>query len=291
MAEPIPFTVEELYGFVTADLRGLNIDSLRVESRLFVNGRDIRDESWILPDKFARPLTVVDDALVQKFLGAPTERIRHYLVVQVVEWYGELVVSIFLRFTQVGGTLFSEAAYFLLPPLREEYHEVDDILPVPDMRTVMRLIAKATVATPALLGLSPFFVGQRILSGPRRWFDRRSILRRIRNSPMFDYGSATSVRESGMSGNYRRYFQKLDREMYVKLVQQRILDSITEFLDQRNIDTSDLKERQISIMNNGVIVSGGSIQAESLAVGAGARARAGQARKTPGQKAPPPGRS
>lgn len=292
VAEPIPFTVEELYDFVGADLRGLNIDGLGVESRLFVNGRDIRDESWILPDQFARPLTVVDDALVQKFLGAPTERIRHYLVVQVVEWYGELVVSIFLRFTQVGGTLFSEAAYFLLPPLREEYHEVDDILPVPDMRTVMRLIAKAAVATPALLGLSPFFVGQRILSGPRRWFERRSILRRIRNSPMFDYGSATSVRESGMSGNYRRYFQKLDREMYVKLVQQRILDSITEFLDQRNIDTSDLKERQISIMNNGVIVSGGSIQAESLAVGAGARARAGQARKTPGQKAPtPPGRS
>lgn len=103
---------------------------------------------------------------------------------------------------------------------------------------------------------------------------------------MFDYGSVTSVRQSGMSTNYRRYFQKLDREMYVKLVQQRILDLITEFLDKRNIDTSDLKERTTSIMNNGVIVSGGSIQTESMAVGVGARARVDRALKTLAQKAP-----
>jgi hypothetical protein len=76
--------------------------------------------------------------------------------------------------------------------------------------------------------------------------------------------------------------------MYVKLVQQRILDLVTEFLDKRNIDTSDLKERKTSIMNNGVIVSGGSIQAKSMAVGVGARALADQALKPLGQKTPTP---
>jgi hypothetical protein len=288
MAEPIPFEVEELYDFIATDLRELDIDGLQVENRLFVNGRDIRGESWILPDQFCRPLTLVDDAHVQHFLRAPSQEVRHYLAVQVMAWGGEVVVSIYLRFTQVGDTLFSEAAYFLLPPVREDYHEIDDMPPVPDAKAVMALIAKAAIATPALLVLSPVRVAQWISSGPRRRSERRSIHRRIRASLTFDYGSATSVRESGMSKNYSRYFQKLDREMYVKLVQQRILDLITEFLDKRNIDTSDLKERKTSIMNNGVIVSGGSIQAKSMAVGVGARALADQAFKTLRQNAPTP---
>jgi hypothetical protein len=42
VAEPIPFEVDELYDFVSTDLRGLDIAGLHVESRLFVNGRDIR---------------------------------------------------------------------------------------------------------------------------------------------------------------------------------------------------------------------------------------------------------
>ncbi|HJT03681.1 MAG TPA: hypothetical protein VJ757_08650 [Pseudonocardiaceae bacterium] len=286
LAEPVPFEVDELYNFISTDLRGLDIDGLRVENRLFVNGQDIRSESWILPNQFSRPLTTVDDALVQHFLRAPTQRIRHYLVIQIESWRGELVMSIFLRFTQVGATLFSEAAYCLLPPLREKYHEIDDIPPDSDARVIIQLMAKAVVTTPALLILAPIHVAQRIFSGPRRRLESRSIRRRIRTTPMFDYGSVTSVRQSGMSTNYRRYFQKLDREMYVKLVQQRILDLITEFLDKRNIDTSDLKERTTSIMNNGVIVSGGSIQTESMAVGVGARARVDRALKTLAQKAP-----
>jgi hypothetical protein len=288
VAEPIPFEPHELYDFVSTDLRELHIEGLHVENRLFINGRDIRDLSWILPDQFSRPLAAVDNAQVQHFLHAPTQRVRHYLVVQVLAWHGELVVSIFLRFTQVGATLFSEAAYFLLPPVREEYHEVDDMGPVPDAHAVIKLIAKAAVATPGLLVLSPVRVTQWMLSGPRRSLKRRSTLRRIRTSSTFDYGSAWSLRESGMSTEYSRYFQKLDREMYIKLTQQRILDLITEFLDKRNIDTSDLKERQSSIMNNGVIVSGGSIQAKNMAVGVGARARADQTLPTLGQMAPPP---
>lgn len=72
---------------------------------------------------------------------------------------------------------------------------------------------------------------------------------------------------------YRRYFQKLDKEMHLKILERQILDTIVRFLDARNIDTSDLKERQTTILNNGLVVSGsGSIQAESLAVGPQAQA-------------------
>jgi hypothetical protein len=286
--EPIPFEVEELYDEVTASLRGLDMAHLSTEDRLFVNGQDIRDQPWILPDRFARPLASVDPALVQQFLRTPTQRARHYLCVQLVDWQGELVLSIFLRFTQVGGNLFTEASYFFLPPLREQYHAVDDLRPMPDTQAAARLVVGACVATPFLLVLSPLLAGGRLLSRLGRWLERRSVRRRIKATPRFDYGAVTSVRQSGTSTDYRHYFQKLDKEMYVKIVEQRILNSIIDFLEQHNIDTSDLKERQTTIMNSGVILSGGSIQAESLAVGTGARARVGQVLKTVAKATPKP---
>ncbi len=62
----------------------------------------------------------------------------------------------------------------------------------------------------------------------------------------------------------------LDKEMYVKTIERQLLESIINFLDSKNIDTADLKKRQETILNNGVIVSGGTI--ESLAFGEKAKA-------------------
>ena len=49
-----------------------------------------------------------------------------------------------------------------------------------------------------------------------------------------------------------------------------------EFLNERNIDTSDLRQRQQYIMNAGVIVSGGGsvINQGAMSVGEGSRAKA-----------------
>jgi hypothetical protein len=61
--------------------------------------------------------------------------------------------------------------------------------------------------------------------------------------------------------------------MHLKILERQILDTIVRFLDARNIDTSDLKERQTTILNNGLLVSGsGTIHAESLAVGTNSQA-------------------
>ena len=84
---------------------------------------------------------------------------------------------------------------------------------------------------------------------------------------MFDYGASTSIRELAASNLYSHYFQKLDKEMYLKLIERQILDSIINFLDAHNIDTSDLRARQDTILNNGVIVTGGSVEAQNLTVG------------------------
>jgi hypothetical protein len=282
--QPMAFEVEELYSAVLETVRSLHIPTLRVEDRLFMNGRDVRGERWILPDDYARPLPWVDPAVVHEYLRAPTHRVRHYLTVQLVDWKGELVLSLFLRFNVVGGSLFVEGNYFLLPPVKEQYHAVDDFSAFPDLRALAREVALSALWAPFLLVLAPFEVVERLFARWTRWLERRATRRQIRNRPMFDYGAATTVRQEGMSGNFRHYFQKLDELMYIKLVQKKVFESAATFLDTRGIDTGELRERQSTILNSGVIITGGEIRAQSLAVGSGARAFAQALR--PGSHAP-----
>jgi hypothetical protein len=79
--------------------------------------------------------------------------------------------------------------------------------------------------------------------------------RLIKENPTFDYGAITSLREVASSNTYRSYFQRLDKEMYLKIIEHCLLEGIVNFVDARNIDTTDLKERQKFILNNGIIVS------------------------------------
>lgn len=270
--EPLPFQVEELYGYLTNAVGELELDGLSIEDKLYVNGQEIRDDQRFLSDPLERPNTQVDPSLINTFIENPTQAVRHYKSIQVVGWKGELVLSIFLRFSKTKQSLFAEASYLLLPPLREEYHKVDSIHPTPTLRTKIELLYQCVFTTPFLWAFSPVIVLSKILRSFGWWRQDRENKRIIKGNLTFDYGATTSIRESASSPAYRRYFQKLDKEMYLKIIERQILDSIIEFVDGKNIDTSDLKDRQTTILNNGVIVSGGSIKAESLAVGEKARA-------------------
>jgi hypothetical protein len=42
----------------------------------------------------------------------------------------------------------------------------------------------------------------------------------VQRNPAFNRGAASSLREDVSSGNYRRFFQKLDKEMHVKIVER-----------------------------------------------------------------------
>ena len=79
------------------------------------------------------------------------------------------------------------------------------------------------------------------------------------------------VREVAQSNRYRRYFQFADRDMYGKILDQEIFDAVRIFLAEHEIDTSDFEERQLAVLNYGVLVTGGRLEADSLAVGAQAQ--------------------
>ena len=47
--------------------------------------------------------------------------------------------------------------------------------------------------------------------------------------------------------------------MYFKIVERQLLEGIVSFLDSKNIDTTDLKERETLIINENVVNAGGDV--------------------------------
>ncbi len=61
-----------------------------------------------------------------------------------------------------------------------------------------------------------------------------------------------------------------------------MLEELVAFLDDQGIDTSDLRERSTTILNSGILVQGGDVRADSLAVGANAQATTTKTRQGQG---------
>jgi uncharacterized protein YybS (DUF2232 family) len=272
-AKPQDFDVVELYDYLNDSLMELNLEGMNIEDKVYVNGRDIRFDTRFLADPFDRPCSQIEPSLLRHFMSNPTRTIRHYRCIRIVDWSGELVLSIFFRLSKIGHNLFIEASYFLLTPLDNYYHKIDAMNLTPTWKQQLILLAESTFMFPFVW---VFSLGSMLfkISHPVRMFLRnRYIKHAINENLAFDYGATTSIREKSSSSTYDRYFQKLDKEMYIKIIERQILDKITIFLDSKEIDTSDFKQQKTEVFNNGVIISGGFITAENLAVGEGARAR------------------
>jgi hypothetical protein len=269
-----PFTVADLHGDVVAGIRALGWDEIRLEDRIFVPGTDIRDNRTFLPDPQGRPLSLVDDDVVARLMCDPRASARHYLRMSYHSWGDELIVSVFVCFVLHEQSLFIELSVSLLPPIKAAYHEIDDLMSPPTLRQLGRLAWRAVAQAPGLAMRSiPGVAGA--LLGPlaRARLERRQ-QREIREHRAFDYGAASSVRERASDSRYHRYFQRLDKERYHRVVEKRVLDTVADFLDARGIDISDVRERSTTILNNGIYVTGGaSFSAGSVAAGPGASAQ------------------
>ena len=67
----------------------------------------------------------------------------------------------------------------------------------------------------------------------------------------------------------------------MKIVEDNVFQAMVDFLDEHGIDTSRLVERQTTIQNNGVFVSGNAtVNATNIAAGKKAEAKSSTSHKT-----------
>jgi hypothetical protein len=269
-ALPKPFSVHEVYDCVKARLSELDLPGMEVTERVFVNGRDIRDDRRFLPDPRTAPVTSISTGLVRELMAKPEERARPYLTISMTGWQGDLVVTTFIRFLLSRSDLFVEAAHTVVPPLRAEFKAIDEQDPEMQPGEFFTLIGGGLISMiPRLFGSVSGIVHE-LGSDGRRERKRRRV------EEAGDYGALLSVREAAAASTWQRYFQVLDDARYVKVIEQRIFRSLVEFLDEHDIDTSSLVARSEMLVNNGVMVTGGgTVNAQAVAAGANAQASGG----------------
>lgn len=272
---PLDFQVSELYDYISDSIKNLEIGGLSIEDNLYINGQEIRDEKYFLSTPLMRPNTRIKDDYMNLFIEQPTHSIRHYRCVRITDWKAELILSIFFRFSKIGKFLFIEANYYLLTPLRSYYRQYDAIKSQPSNEDIRKLALESAFTTFALSIFATIFIPIYILNKLwqiwQKYTSKKNVKREIRANHTFNYGSINSLRERVSQEEYQRFFQKLDQEMYLKIIERKIVDGLSNFLDSKNINTSDFKQARETILNHGIMVSGGSIQAENLAVGKGAK--------------------
>lgn len=280
--EPKPFSALDVYDRVKSALHGLDLPGMELTDRLFINGRDIHGDRRFLPESGGPPVTSVSPDLMRNMLAAPEEWARPYLTITMTSWQGDLVMTTFIRFLVSGTDLFVEAAHNVVPPLRAEFKAIDERDPGPDGGEFFGLLGRTLLsAVPRLLGSVPSVIHEMGADGRREKKKRR-----VNESR--DYGALVSVRELAADTKWQRYFQIFDDERFVKVIEQRILRSLVEFLKERNVDTHSLESRAEMLINNGTIFGDKANIKDSQVGGAGtsfsgllSRVRGGETASSP----------
>ncbi len=269
---PKDFKISEIYELILNEVKGLNFQNLEIFDRLVINGSAIRENKKLLPNQLGFPLNNITEKEIKSFMDISNKNARYYQLIQIKDWDDELILSIYLRFYKNDRNLFVESTYYVLTPLKEEYKSIKSMSMNLSFLDYWKMLLMSLFTTVFEMIGSVFYVYNRILQGIYKIIygrypkERKSFLQAKRN-PDFNYGTALSIRELVASKNYQQYFQVLDKDMYLKIIEKRVLNTITSFLESKNINTSEFKERETQLLNNGIIITGGNVNAKNIAVG------------------------
>ena len=263
----IPFEDSELYDFIDNGLNNLKIPNLQVEDKIFINGKSIRNNQDILPKILEHPICEIPHEYFLYALKHIKHSLRHYKVLKLVDWDGDFALSGFFRVQKDERSLFVECNYFVLPPIGSEYREVDSLKNSFSLKTVVAEFLGYLITTPFFAIGSIFKTVEDLREPFKRAKYLKELKKQIKESPDYDYGAYTSLRELVSQSHYTQRFQISDKERYVKILDKKLFNLLSEFLDIKNIDTSEFKERETSILNQGVIVTGGTFTGKNVAVG------------------------
>ncbi|MEV6235458.1 hypothetical protein [Lentzea sp. NPDC051838] len=275
----VPLDAVDLVSFVQERLAGIGVQpdelpGLFLTERAFVSGNALVMHPALLPERDHAPKQTLETEDLARLAARPHGSARHYLCAQVPSWGGEVVASTFLHFSTDGRLLYLQCDRTVLGPLWQQYHDVDRISPVLTAGAVGRLLARAASTVPKAVPLAPVRV-VRDATFYWRWQRHRVIERTIAEQDLgYSYGARFSVREEATDTNYHNYFQKTDAAKHLKLIERHVLAALLDFLDERGVDTTEFRNRQMTILNQGIIQTGGISNVGNQAVGSEATATA-----------------
>ncbi|MFA1539072.1 hypothetical protein [Actinomadura monticuli] len=172
--------------------------------------------------------------------------------------YAGVQVTAFLYLAVQGRMLYAQFVCNALPPIAKRFRVVD-VLPGHSAgavvaeafrQTGVHAVADAVAAPIRLLGA----VRQ---PGLLLWQGEGVGRQRFHS---FDYGARISVREMAAEPAFSTFLQTLDVNKYTRLMERRVLGALLDHLQHdRNIDVSEYRAQAAAIVNNSLILNGGTV--------------------------------
>jgi hypothetical protein len=275
--KPRKFSNADVHDAVMQTMGKLGFAEMRVEEKLFVNGRHVRGNRAFLPQgDAAPPASSVDHRLLEQAALHPTPDARVYVCVEMPAWQGQLVVTLFVRAVHTGGYLYIEWEYRVLPPIRREFRVIDRRYTRSrgqqlwkSCRWGARKFLPALVKAPFLL-ISDF---RRYRAERRRLSNQVRTIKRGRD---FDYGAVRSVRELACGFSREHHFLARDEIMYVLMSQETLMRGIRAFLRKHDVNLGGF-DSQVDIISKSSFkyynVHIGDMKDSAIAVGDKSRAK------------------
>ncbi|MGH3799173.1 MAG: hypothetical protein ACRDTD_03395 [Pseudonocardiaceae bacterium] len=278
-----PFTAAELTEHVHRALSdvvdksgaariGERLEGLHLEERVFVDGAGLDVDGPFLLDREVSPTTSLSTDDLAAIAADPRGVARYYLCAHVPSWGGQIVASTFLRLSTDGHLLYAVCEHTVLAPVDAAYLPNERTTDKTRFRERASAVGRSVRDVVPMLLLSPWRV-IRVLDFPDRCARRADRARKQAVEDLdFDYGASFSVRESFTDDEYHNYYQQADAIKHLKIVERHLLEAIAVFLEGHHVDTTELRNRQTAILNEGIIQTGGTSNIGVQAVGRGAAA-------------------
>jgi hypothetical protein len=282
---PLAIDVRDLSKAVVEKFENIRLPGLRSRYVYAIGGLDTGRVPLMSASLIGRAPRRAPSAVADAWANNGELPGRRYLWISVALRRGEVVVSNFVWWTVSGNALLAQCKRVLLPPLRAEYRLVDR-----DSRVLCDRYSKYTDWVAAVWRLSwsltrvgewwresgrfvevtengtayPVPEGEAIDRFRRARVDG---VNRLLEGGYVEFGCGASLREMLCDRGWGDSFERDDAILHFRLFDRLLLDAIEEFLNSRQVDTEDLRERNQTIVNSGIFVAGGDVRADSIAVG------------------------
>jgi len=258
-----PFRPHELVDHLRSTMRTVSDPSdprrlhLEIHDRIFLDERDVPEQR----DFLIRP-TRPDR--IQRIIDASRGKEQHFLEIRV-STSGELVTTVFLRTSVRGRSLTLDFAACSLTRTPFDY-QVPALFAENGRGAVVRAVLRALWRLPEETARACRLIKLPLILGPALLAGKDRTLRPRRKTLI---GSRFSAREEKSLPWKESRFDETAIHEDIKLVEQRLLKAVEDFLASHGMDTSAFKKKADSIINNsGVLNMGGRLEVKNSVAGA-----------------------
>ncbi len=269
----VPFDAADLHDWLARAVPDNTLPGLTWQERLYVSGISAPLVPHLVPKPRRAPRAQIPDTVLTNVLLNPTGYARTYLCFEKSAWGGQFVFSYLVR-AQIlrNRTLFVEGAALAMLPLADSFCAAE--------RIPVETSARISYCLRSLVPDLPVALFGRHLAGLVRAVAGRGSAEGPQPTPgtdkdvVVDYGTINSIRALAATEKMPWYFVSVDEEMYLKVLQRRILENTVRFLREHGVDTSEFERQQTKIISRthfGNVLNIGNVSGSGNVFGDNAR--------------------